>query len=201
MFFHLHVCACGDSDAQPDELHALVDDTDRTRSGVVDFDDFVSAIHCSGGGSGGNHHAVARSDASSFLGFLNPLSWFGSDRSAPRAAPRAAAKVELVPTRGLPAERQTQLHTSSTLAKPPGGVGSFGNNSPSGGGSSRGGVRRASARVPMCIMMSECAIKYAQAQGQMDIKGGKWQAIDPKANPPQFPSWLLTAYDDIDLAA
>ena len=172
--------------SQPQELQALMDDADADGSGVVDFEEFVSAVHRSGGSGG---LAVVANDASSFFGFLNPFGWFGS--SAPSTA------VEL-PAKGLPAKPQAQ-HRGSSLPRPPNGSGSFKNEArditPRSVGSRIGSPT--GSRIPMRIMMSECEIKYAQGMGLMDIRGGKWVPTEPETQP-EFPSWLFTAYGGID---
>lgn len=97
------------------ELERIMRDADKSGDGQVSFDEFFEAVERSGRDGGGMAAVVSQS--SSFLGWLNPLSWLTS--TAP-VAPASAGALSARSSVGTASTKHRRPSSASSISVPPG---------------------------------------------------------------------------------
>lgn len=104
------------------QIHRLVAESDPDGNGTIDFNEFEVVIRkqLRAGGNGVNLAGVVE-EADSAFGWLNPLSWVGSDMNAPATSPSRRSRSQTAPlssaarSKRRAASASTRSSTTATM--------------------------------------------------------------------------------------
>ena len=120
------MCKAISMDRTPEQITQMVSEADPDGSGEVDFEEFVSVLSKQMGEGGTGGLAQAFTQASSFLGILNPLSWFNLNL---KPAASVAAESAATPSAHMASSAASRQVTARQPGEPRSPIRVFGGGS------------------------------------------------------------------------